>query len=202
MAETTKKQTLPKDVFAVDVPNHELLKLAYDSYLANARLASATTKQRGEVRGGGKKPWKQKGTGRARFGSTRNPIWRGGGIVFGPRGNENYAKKLSKTSKRVAIKQALTLANKDNRIIVKDISTTGKTAEIVKFLQDNKIDRKVLIIVDEKTPELIRATNNLQQVRLVSALYLNVFDILNADTIMLNNKSVPVITDWLNKEVA
>lgn len=202
MAETTKKQTLPKDVFAVDVPNHELLKLAYDSYLANARLASATTKQRGEVRGGGKKPWKQKGTGRARFGSTRNPIWRGGGIVFGPRGNENYAKKLSKTSKRVAIKQALTLANKDNRIIVKDISTTGKTAEIVKFLQDNKIDRKVLIVVEEKTPELIRATNNLRQVRLVSALYLNVFDILNADTIVLNNKSVPVITDWLNKEVA
>lgn len=202
MVETTKKQTLPKDVFAVDVPNHELLKLAYDSYLANARLASATTKQRGEVRGGGKKPWKQKGTGRARFGSTRNPIWRGGGIVFGPRGNENYAKKLSKTSKRVAIKQALTLANKDNRIIVKDISTTGKTAEIVKFLQDNKIDRKVLIVVDEKTPELIRATNNLRQVRLVSALYLNVFDILNADTIVLNNKSVPVITDWLNKEVA
>ena len=202
MAETTKKQTLPKDVFAVDVPNHELLKLAYDSYLANARLASATTKQRGEVRGGGKKPWKQKGTGRARFGSTRNPIWRGGGIVFGPRGNENYTKKLSKTSKRVAIKQALTLANKDNRIIVKDISTTGKTAEIVKFLQDNKIDRKVLIVVDEKTPELIRATNNLRQVRLVSALYLNVFDILNADAIVLNNKSVPVITDWLNKEVA
>lgn len=202
MAETTKKQTLPKDVFVVDVPNHELLKLAYDSYLANARLASATTKQRGEVRGGGKKPWKQKGTGRARFGSTRNPIWRGGGIVFGPRGNENYIKKLSKTSKRVAIKQALTLANKDNRIIVKDISTTGKTAEIVKFLQDNKIDRKVLIVVDEKTPELIRATNNLRQVRLVSALYLNVFDILNADTIVLNNKSVPVITDWLNKEVA
>ena len=202
MAETTKKQTLPKDVFAVDVPNHELLKLAYDSYLANARLASATTKQRGEVRGGGKKPWKQKGTGRARFGSTRNPIWRGGGIVFGPRGNENYTKKLSKMSKRVAIKQALTLANKDNRIIVKDISTTGKTAEIVKFLQDNKIDRKVLIVVDEKTPELIRATNNLRQVRLVSALYLNVFDILNADTIVLNNKSVPVITDWLNKEVA
>lgn len=202
MAETTKKQTLPKDIFAVDVPNHELLKLAYDSYLANARLASATTKQRGEVRGGGKKPWKQKGTGRARFGSTRNPIWRGGGIVFGPRGNENYTKKLSKTSKRVAIKQALTLANKDNRIIVKDISTTGKTTEIVKFLQDNKIDRKVLIVVDEKIPELIRATNNLRQVRLVSALYLNVFDILNADTIVLNNKSVPVITDWLNKEVA
>lgn len=89
MADSTK---LPKDIFAVEVPNHELLKLAYDSYLANARLASATTKQRGEVSGGGKKPWKQKGTGRARFGSSRNPIWRGGGVVFGPRGNENYTK--------------------------------------------------------------------------------------------------------------
>ena len=98
---TAAKTALPTNVFAVEVPNHELLKLAYDSYLANARLASATTKQRGEVRGGGKKPWKQKGTGRARFGSSRNPIWRGGGIVFGPRGNENYTKKLSTTSKRV-----------------------------------------------------------------------------------------------------
>ena len=193
---------LNPEIFNLEVTNHELVKLAYDAYLANSRSSHAKTLKRGEVRGGGKKPWKQKGTGRARFGSTRNPIWRGGGIVFGPRGNENYTKKLSKTSKRVAIKQALTLANKDNRIIVKDISTTGKTAEIVKFLQDNKIDRKVLIVVDEKTPELIRATNNLRQVRLVSALYLNVFDILNADTIVLNNKSVPVITDWLNKEVA
>lgn len=202
MAEATKKQTLPKEVFAVEVNNHELLKLAYDSYLANSRLASATTKQRGEVRGGGKKPWKQKGTGRARFGSTRNPIWRGGGIIFGPRGNENYTKKLSKTSKRTAIKQALTLANEAKKVVVKDIKTTGKTAEVAKFLADNKFDRKVLIVVDEKTPELIRATNNLQNVRLVSALYLNVFDILNADTIVLNTKSVPVITDWLTKEVA
>ena len=202
MAEATKKQALPKEVFAVEVPNHELLKLAYDSYLANARLASATTKQRGEVRGGGKKPWKQKGTGRARFGSTRNPIWRGGGVVFGPRGNENYTKKLSKTSKRVAIKQALTLANEAKKVVVKDIATTGKTAEVAKFLKDNKFDRKVLIVVDEKTPELIRATSNLQQVRLVSTMYLNVFDILNADTIVLNEKSVPIITEWLTKEVA
>lgn len=202
MAEATKKQALPKEVFAVDVPNHELLKLAYDSYLANARLASATTKQRGEVRGGGKKPWKQKGTGRARFGSSRNPIWRGGGIVFGPRGNENYTKKLSKTSKRVALKQALTLAHEAKKVVVKDIKTTGKTAEVAKFLADNKFDRKVLIVTDEKTPELIRATSNLQQVRLVSAMYLNVFDILNADTIVLTSKAVPVVTEWLTREVA
>lgn len=204
MAETTKAATtaLPNEVFNVTVENHELLKLAYDSYLANSRLASATTKQRGEVRGGGKKPWKQKGTGRARFGSSRNPIWRGGGIVFGPRGNENYTKKLSTTSKRVAVKQALTLANEAGKIVVKDVKTTGRTAEVVKFLADNKFARKTLIVVDEKTPELIRATNNIQNVLLIRASYLSVYHILNADHIVLSTKSVPVLKDWLVKEEA
>lgn len=205
MAETTKTTAataLPTEVFNVEVKNHELLKLAYDSYLANSRQASATTLQRGEVRGGGKKPWKQKGTGRARFGSSRNPIWRGGGIVFGPRGNENYTKKLTTTSKRVAVKQALTLANEAKKVVVKDIKTTGKTSEIVKFLADNNFDRKVLVVVDEKTPELIRATGNIQNVLLVRATYLNVFNILNADHIVLAKKAVPVIRDWLVKEEA
>jgi large subunit ribosomal protein L4 len=202
MAETTTpaKTTLPNAVFAVEVPNHELLKLAYDSYLANSRLASATTKQRGEVSGGGKKPWKQKGTGRARFGSSRNPIWRGGGVVFGPRGNENYTKRLSTTSKRVAVKQALTLAHTAKKIVVKDVKTTGKTTDIVAFLADNKLDRKVLIVVDEKTPELIRSTNNLQNVLLLRANYLSVYHILNADKIVLSTKSIPVIEKWLVKE--
>jgi large subunit ribosomal protein L4 len=205
MAETTPKAastTLPKEVFNVEVTNHELLKLAYDSYLANSRLASATTLQRGEVRGGGKKPWKQKGTGRARFGSSRNPIWRGGGIVFGPRGNENYTKKLSTTSKRVAVKQALTLANEAKKIIVKDVKTTGKTAEVVKFLADNKFARKTLIVVDEKTPELLRATSNIQNVLLVRATYLSVYHILNADHIVIAPKALPIIKGWLTKEEA
>ena len=199
MAETVK---LPKSVFAVEVKNHELLKVAYDSYLANSRLASATTKQRGEVSGGGKKPWKQKGTGRARFGSTRNPIWRGGGVVFGPRGNENYTKKLSKTAKRVALRQALTLANEAKKIVLKDVKTTGKTAEVVAFLSENKFDRKVLIVVAQKTPELIRASNNIQNVLVVSANYLSVYHILNADTIVLSPSALPVITEWLEEEKA
>ena len=206
MAETTKtttaKTVLPKEVFAVDVPNHELLKLAYDSFLANNRTASATTKKRGEVRGGGKKPWAQKGTGRARFGSSRNPIWRGGGIVFGPSGNENYTKRISTTSKRVAIRQALTLAEQAGKIVVKDVETTGKTTDIVKFLADNKFERKVLIVVDEKTNELIRATANLQNVMLTRATYLSVYYILNADTIVLSTKSVAAIKNWLAKEEA
>ncbi len=188
---------LPKEIFAVEVTNHELLKLAYDSYLANARLSSATTKQRGEVSGGGKKPWKQKGTGRARFGSSRNPIWRGGGVVFGPRGNENYTKSLSKTAKRVAVKQALTLANEAKKIAIDDIKTTGKTAEVAKYLADNKLNRKVLVVVSEKTPELMRASNNIQNVLVVSANYLSVYHILNADHIVLSAKAVPVLESWL-----
>ena len=199
MAEV-KKVTLPKDVFAVEVPNHELLKLAYDSYLANSRQASATTLQRGEVRGGGKKPWRQKGTGRARFGSSRNPIWRGGGVVFGPRGNENYTKKISTKSKRVALRQALTLANKAGKISVIDFTTTGKTKEAVKFLEDNKLERRTLLVVDEKTPELLRATNNVQNILLVKANYLSVYHILNADNIVLSTKSVDVIKTWLGED--
>lgn len=200
MAETTTKTTLPKGVFNVDVENHELLKVAYDAYLANNRQSSATTLKRGEVRGGGKKPWKQKGTGRARFGSTRNPIWRGGGVVFGPSGNENYTKKLSTTSKRVALRQALSLANKAKKIVVKDVKTTGKTAEVAKFLEDNKLNRKTLIVVDEKTPEIIRATANLQDVILTRATFLNVYHILNADHIVIAPSAVKTIEAWLSKE--
>ena len=204
MAGSTKpaKAALPKSVFEVDVPNHELLKLAYDAFLANSRQASATTKTRGEVRGGGKKPWKQKGTGRARFGSTRNPIWRHGGIVFGPRGNENYSKKLSKTSKHVALRQALTLANQDKKILVSDIKTTGKTTEVAKFLAAKKCSEKdrVLLVVDEKTPELMRATNNLANALLVRAQYLSVYYILNADKIVITPAAVKAVEAWLAKE--
>ena len=204
MAESTKpaKAALPKSVFEVDVPNHELLKLAYDAFLANSRQASATTKTRGEVRGGGKKPWKQKGTGRARFGSTRNPIWRHGGIVFGPCGNENYSKKLSKTSKHVALRQALTLANQDKKILVSDIKTTGKTTEVAKFLAAKKCSEKdrVLLVVDEKAPELMRATNNLANALLVRAQYLSVYYILNADKIVITPAAIKAVETWLAKE--
>ena len=199
MADQTSpaKAALPKSVFGVEVPNHELLKLAYDSYLANARKASATTKTRGEVSGGGKKPWKQKGTGRARFGSTRNPIWRTGGVVFGPLGNENYKLNISKTAKRVAIRQALTLANQDKKIVVGEVKTSGKTSEIAKYLADNKFSRRTLVVVDAKTPELIRATNNISDVKLISAMYLNVFDIMNADHIVINATALKTVEAWL-----
>ena len=98
---------LNKDIFGLDVQNHELLKTAYDAYLANSRSSHAKTLKRGEVRGGGKKPWKQKGTGRARFGSTRNPIWRHGGVAFGRTGEENFTKKSAKAPKNWPLSRLL-----------------------------------------------------------------------------------------------
>lgn len=196
--------TLNKDIFEVNVDNHELLKTAYDAYLANSRSAHAKTLKRGEVRGGGKKPWKQKGTGRARFGSTRNPIWRHGGVAGGRTGEENFTKKLSKTAKKVAVKQALSLKNADKAILIESINTTGKTKEIAKKLSDLKLgDKAVLMVVDVKAPEILRATNNLPNVKLVRATYLNVFDILNADAVVFSETALKATENWLlDKEEA
>lgn len=203
MAETTKT-TLPKDIFGVEVTNHELLKVAYNMYLANARSAAAKTKKRGEVSGGGKKPWKQKGTGRARFGSSRVPIWRGGGVAFGPTGDQNYTMKLSVGAKRTALRQALSLANKAGKIVTIDTFACpeGKTKETIKLLEANKVtkEQRVLLVVSVKDDLVRRATNNINQVKVVQAMYLTVFDILNADTILMSKKALEIVTEWLKKE--
>ncbi|MBQ3261384.1 50S ribosomal protein L4 [Candidatus Saccharibacteria bacterium] len=189
---------LNKDVFSLEVENHELLKLAYDAYLANSRSSHAKTLKRGEVSGGGKKPWKQKGTGRARFGSTRNPIWRHGGIAFGRTGEENFTKRISKGSKKLAVRQALSLKNADKSVFVSEFAVSGKTKDFVKILDKEKLTNKtVLTVVAEKTPELIRSTNNLANVKLVRASYLNVFDILNADAVLFEPKAIKETTTWL-----
>ena len=150
--------TLNKDIFGLDVENHELVKLAYDAYLANSCSSHAKTLKRGEVRGGGKKPWKQKGTGRARFGSTRNPIWRHGGVAFGRTGEENFAKKIAKNSKRLAVRQALSMKNADKAVFVLDdkVKLDGRTKTAAKVLEDMELDGKnVLAVVAEKTPEVL-----------------------------------------------
>ena len=189
---------LNKDVFGLSVDNHELVKLAYDVYLANSRSSHAKTLKRGEVRGGGKKPWKQKGTGRARFGSTRNPIWRHGGVAFGRTGEENFTKKISKSAKLQAVRQALSMQNKDKNIVaIADFTAkSGKTKDAVKELSIEN-GKNYLVVVAEKTPEIIRATNNIANVKVVRPTYLNVFDILNADKIIVTEKSLPVIENWL-----
>ena len=192
--------TLDKDIFGLSVENHELVKLAYDVYLANSRSSHAKTLKRGEVRGGGKKPWKQKGTGRARFGSTRNPIWRHGGVAFGRTGEENFTKKLSRSAKQQAVRQALSMKNAEKAVVVlpADAKVTGKTQDAAKILKDMKLDGKyVLAVVAEKTPEILRSTNNLANVKLVRATYLNVFDIMNADAIVFSEAGLKATTEWL-----
>ena len=192
--------TLDKDIFGLSVENHELVKLAYDAYLANSRSSHAKTLKRGEVRGGGKKPWKQKGTGRARFGSTRNPIWRHGGVAFGRTGEENFTKKIAKSAKLLAVRQALSMKNAEKAVIVlpADAKVAGKTKDAAKILKDLKLDGKnVLAVVAEKTPEVLRSTNNLANVKLVRATYLNVFDIMNADAIVFSEAGLKATTEWL-----
>ena len=193
--------TLNKDVFGLTVENHELVKLAYDAYLANSRSSHAKTLKRGEVRGGGKKPWKQKGTGRARFGSTRNPIWRHGGVAFGRTGNENFTKKLSKSSKLLAVRQALSMKNADKAIVL--IETLGikdgKTKEALKALDAAKVDRNetALVVVTDKEELTRRATGNIANIKVVRATYLNVFDIMNADKIVIEMPALKMIENWL-----
>ena len=195
--------TLDKDVFGLSVENHELVKLAYDAYLANSRSSHAKTLKRGEVRGGGKKPWKQKGTGRARFGSTRNPIWRHGGVAFGRTGEENFTKKISRGAKLQAVRQALSIKNKDKAVFVLEptVKLDGKTKTAAKVLKDMKLeDKLVLAVVSEKTPEILRSTNNLPNVKLVRATYLNVFDIMNADAIVFGDAGYKATVKWLKGE--
>lgn len=189
---------LNKDIFGLSVDNHELVKLAYDAYLANSRSSHAKTLKRGEVRGGGKKPWKQKGTSRARFGSTRNPIWRHGGVAFGRTGEENFTKKISKSAKLQAVRQALSMANADKLVstIADFAPKDGKTKNAIKDL-NIEAGKNYLVVVPEKTTEILRATNNIANLKVVRPTYLNVFDILNADQIIIVEKAMPEIENWL-----
>jgi large subunit ribosomal protein L4 len=195
----TTPAKLDKNVFGVKTVNTELIKSAYVAYLANGRGNYAQTLKRGEVRGGGRKPWKQKGTGRARFGSIRNPIWRGGGITFGPTGEENYTHKLNLTAKRQAIRQALSLAAANDKVVViEDIKfKEAKTAEAVKLLAKIGATKNVLLVVADKTDEVTRATSNLSKVKLIHARYINVYDVMNADHIVITNDALKAVSDWL-----
>jgi large subunit ribosomal protein L4 len=194
-ATTTAK--LDSSVFGLEVTNHELLKQAYVAYLANGRLNLAKTKTRGLVSGGGRKPWKQKGTGRARFGSSRNPIWRGGGIVFGPTGEENYSHALPVKAKRQAIRQALSVCNDKIAVIESFDVKSGKTSDAEAILNKLGAGQRTLLVVATQLPEVVRSVKNLQNVKLVSATYVNVYDVLNADRIVFEQKALSAISDWL-----
>lgn len=198
-AKATTPVKLDAQVFGVMPENHELIKLAYDAYLANGRENLAQTKTRGLVSGGGKKPWKQKGTGRARFGSSRNPIWRGGGIAFGPTGEENYSVKIHTNAKRQAIRQALSMAASESRIkVVETIECKdGRVNNVTSLLKKMEATGSVLMVASVKDDLLERATRNLASVKAVQASYLNVYDIVNSDVIVISKKSLDIVNEWL-----
>jgi len=194
------KITLDKAVFGVEVKSHGLLKSVYQAYQDNGRRNLAVTKTRGEVAGSTKKPWRQKGTGRARFGSRYNPLWRGGGITFGPSGNENYTKKINSKAKHAAVKQALSLALKSGTLaIIDDFELKDqKTSSAVKLLSKLEAKGRTLVVVAQPTAATRLAVRNIGSVKLIAASYLNVFDLLNCDKVVITKSSLDIISTWLN----
>lgn len=194
---------LDKSVFNQTFSKNDLIKQVYTAYLANGRSNLAITKTRGLIRGGGRKPWRQKGSGRARFGSSRNPIWRGGGVVFGPTGQENYSHKLSPKIKRQALRQSLSLALKDNRLSVIDsLKLSGKTNELNNLLNKIGAYKRTYLVVETITPELKKAAANLVQLKISEWRYLNAFDVLNADITLFTFEALNLINDKLKVKKA
>lgn len=195
-AENIGKVELPDSVFAVP-SNNDLLHQVVSSQMANKRQVLAHAKGRSEVRGGGKKPWRQKGTGRARHGSIRSPIWKGGGVTFGPTKEVNFKKKIGKKMVRKALSVALSEKAKSGNIIVVDsielnIPKTKEIAGILKLFQ-NKMSGSVLIVTPSLNKDLYRATNNIQKVGVAEARNLNPLGILSYKNLMVLKDAVSVI---------
>ncbi|MFN2290049.1 MAG: 50S ribosomal protein L4 [Anaerolineae bacterium] len=184
---------LRDDIFAV--PVHEgLMHQALVRQMANARLGTHKTKTRGEVRGGGRKPWRQKGTGRARQGSIRAPHWRGGGTVFGPQ-PRSYEKKMPRKMRRQALRSALSVKAAASQVMVLDALEMGqpKTKDLIEILKNLGVDSSALILLPKRDEMILRSVRNLPQVRTLVAQYLNVRDLLKFDYILMPMASLEVI---------
>jgi large subunit ribosomal protein L4 len=181
---------LSNDIFGIEVNTHVMYE-AVKNYLANQRQGTQSAKTRAEVRGGGRKPWRQKGTGRARQGSIRSPQWKGGGVVFAPKPRD-YSYSLPKKVKRLALKSALSSKVADNEIIVLDSLTLAqaKTKEMVKVLSNLKANKKSLIVIPERDENVIRAASNIPGVKTAYVNTINVYDILNCDSFIITKEAV------------
>ena len=193
-------------IFEVKLSNH-LLAEAVRISQSNSRQGTSNTKTRGEVRGGGKKPWKQKGTGRARAGSTRSPIWRHGGVTFGPRANQNWELKINKKAKTKALFMSLSDKAKNGSVIVIDqiALEQPKTKEFVKVLIAlsgiKNFGKKPLLVMPKKDDKLVRGSRNLKSITSILAGSLNVVDVLKADSLVVLKDSLPVIEKTYLKTV-
>ena len=192
--------TLNENVFGVE-PNIHVMHLALRRQLNNARQGSASCKTRAEVSGGGKKPWKQKGTGRARAGSLRSPLFAGGGVVFGPKPRD-YGFNMPQKARKLALKSALS-ARQEQLVVVKNFSTITepKTKLMVSALKSLNVSGKVLVIADVKAAEnnyLELAARNIPSVKIILPSNLNVKDLLEADFVVITESAVKDITERLS----
>jgi large subunit ribosomal protein L4 len=183
MGEVVGERELPEEVFGVE-PNIGLMHQALVRQLANARLGTHSTKTRGEVSGGGRKPWRQKGTGRARHGSIRSPIWRGGGTVFGRRGALRSALSIKAAEQAVMLVDRLELP-------------APRTAELLRVLDRLELPRNTLILTAAKDAVLQLAARNLPDVKVLLARYLNVRDLMACERVLLPLDALEVLEEWL-----
>ncbi len=184
---------LSDDIFAVEVNTH-VMHQAVVQYLANQRQGTQSALTRAEVRGGGRKPWRQKDTGRARQGSIRSPQWTGGGVVFAPKPRD-YSFKLNKKVKRLALKSALSSKVNDNKlIVVDDITVNAKTKEMAKVMDSLKVN-KALLVLEAGNDNAVLAARNLPTVKTASVGTINVYDILKYDSLVVTKEAVKKIEE-------
>ena len=195
--EKTSDISLNKELWAIE-PNDAVLYDAITLSRNSLRQGTASTKTRSEVSGGGIKPWRQKGTGRARQGSTRAPHWRHGGVVFGPHPRD-YDKKMNRKERRLALKSALAYKAIDNELVIVDSFKleSSKTKEVVNILNNLKVSKNVLIVVDELDDNMVLATRNLSNVILLEASEINVLDIISSDYMIVTEKAIKMIEEVL-----
>ena len=188
---------LMDEIFGIEV-NESVLHDAVVMQLAGRRQGTHDTKTRGEVRGGGKKPWRQKGTGRARHGTIRSPIWRGGGIVFGPH-PRSYKYKLPKKVRRLALKSALSSKVQTGNIMVLDVLSMEmpKTKEMVSILKNLQVD-KALLVTAEKDMNVIKSARNIPGIKPMGATGINVYDLLKHTTLVITKDAVSKVEEVLS----
>ena len=191
-----KEVKAPDEIFAVPLKEH-LLYEAVINYRANQRQGTASTKTRGDVRGGGRKPWRQKGTGRARAGSNRSPIWKGGGTTFGPRPRD-YSYSLPKKAKKNALKSALSMKLEEKKLLIVDAFELKepKTKQAVALIKGLKVD-SVLIVDKHDNKNLFLSTRNIPKTKVVDANQVNVYDVLNHNWLVLTKRAFDTLTEKL-----
>lgn len=192
---------LPERIFNVPV-NEDLIHQVVIAQMANARVAIADTKDRGEVSGGGKKPWKQKGTGRARHGSSRSPIWKGGGVTFGPTSDRNYTKRVNKKMKAKALFMVLSEKLREEKILVLDHTKMEKpsTKEMLSYLSKLSIKTKALLALGKRDENILKSVGNITKISVIASDSINVVDLLKNDMFIINREGLKKIEETYKYE--